>query len=535
MGMTDMAKAPPRTTQPFRRASGHVVADQSEAAAFLAAPATHGGAAVERIDTHAAMVFLAGGRAYKIKRAVKFPYMDFSTLELRRANCEQEVALNRRTAPDLYLGAVPIVRGERGLGLGGDGEVIEWVVAMRRFDQDGLFDRLAERGALTPVLMRAAADAAAALHADAEVLQKGAGGGAAGMAWVVDDNIEEFGERRDLFASPGTASLATAARAALARLTPLLDRRMNGGFVRRCHGDLHLRNICLIDGRPTLFDAIEFNDRLSCIDVLYDLAFLLMDLEHRGLRPFANLVFNRYLGRSADVAGLAALPLFLSSRAAVRAKVSASAEASQQDGAAAGRLREEARVYFAAAAAYLTPPPPRLIAIGGLSGTGKTGLAHELAPGLGAAPGALHLRSDVMRKFLAGVEEEARLPAAAYKKEASRVVYDRLAARARAALEAGHSVILDAVHAKPHERAAVEALARGAGVPFAGLWLDAPAALLMDRVAARTGDASDAMPAVVRRQLGYELGDITWRRLDAAAPRDQVAEAAAQILKFEGT
>ncbi|MFQ6018147.1 MAG: AAA family ATPase [Kiloniellaceae bacterium] len=511
----------------------HLVADQREVVRFLAAPASHGPGTlrVERIDTHGAMVFLAGARAYKLKRAVRFPYMDFSTPALRRAACQREVDLNRRTAPDLYLGVMPVSRAADGrLSLGGAGAAVDWLVVMRRFDQDGLFDRLAQAGRLTSGLMRALADEIAAFHRAAERLSGAAGGGAAGTRAVIEENIDELAERPDLFAGAELDAFGQSSRAALARVRGLLDKRLAEGFVRRCHGYLPLRTICPIGGGPTIFDAIEFNDAIACIDVLYDLAFLLMDLDHRNLRPYANLVLNRYLQHRRDLAGLEAMPLFLSMRAAVRAKVSVSMAESKAGAKEAERLHAEAGAYFRAARAYLTPCRPRLVALGGLSGSGKTDLGRRLAPGLGAPPGALHLRSDVLRKARFGVDELTRLPAGAYNPEETRQVYAELASRARAGLRAGQSVIADAVYAKPEERAAIEAIARGLGVPFTGLWLEAPEDVLCGRVTARRDDASDATPDVVRRQLDADPGPLTWHRLDTAGAREAVATAAERIL-----
>jgi len=318
----------------------------------------------------------------------------------------------------------------------------------------------------------------------------------------------------------------------LGRIETLLDERMAQGLVRRCHGDLHLRNICVIDGRPTIFDGIEFNDAIACIDVLYDLAFLLMDLDHRGLRSYANLVLNRYLRHGDDLPGLAAMPLFLSVRAAVRAKVSISMAASQARPDAAQPLADEAGVYFRAARAYLEPALPRLVAVGGLSGTGKTSLARELAPDLGAPPGALHLRSDVLRKALAGVGELNRLVPKSYNAAASEVVYAELVRRTRAALDAGRAVIVDAVYARPEERAAIEAVARDLGVPFHGLWLECPEDVMIARVAGRRADASDATIEVLRRQLGYDISAITWHRLDASDAPEAVSATAKRTLSF---
>jgi len=534
-----MSGARSRTQAPTGRHVNNVVADQSEVAAALAEPALYGrelapGEPIERIDTHGAMVFLAGERAYKIKRAVRYPYMDFSTLARRRWACAREIELNRRTAPELYIGIVAITREADGaLALGGAGEPVEWAVVMRRFAQEALGDRLAQAGRLTPELARALADEVAAFHANAEILRgadAAAGGGTAGLRAVIEENFAELRERPDLFATADLAALAEAARAALDQHAALLDRRLAAGLVRRCHGDLHLRNICVIDGRPRIFDAIEFNDAIAGIDVLYDLAFLLMDMEHRGLRAQANAVLNRYMQQRDDMTGLAALPLFLSTRATVRAKVGASAAASQDSPAAIRRLSDEAVGYFRAAQAYLQPVPPRLIAIGGLSGTGKTTLAWRIGPDLGAAPGALHLRSDVVRKALHGVDELSRLPKAAYTAAASAQVYAELAERAGTALRAGRAVVVDAVYAAPAERDAIAKVAGDLGLPFTGLWLEASVEQMRDRVGGRQGDASDATPAVVRAQLAYDVGVLKWRRLDASGSPAAVAAAALRIL-----
>ncbi|MDX1576216.1 MAG: AAA family ATPase, partial [Kiloniellales bacterium] len=510
------AKCPAQSGNQSHLESAHATADQDEVAGFLQDPATHGGAPVERFDTHGAMVFLAGSRAYKVKRAVEFSYMDFSTLAKRQEACEREIALNRRTAPSLYLHTLAITRGrDGGLALGGDGEVVEWAVVMRRFDQDDLLDRMAHEGRLTDSLLTELAEAIARFHDDAEALstETESGGGSKGLGWAIDESLDELAERPELFPPREVEALAEAARDRLAAMATLLDRRLAQGYVRRCHGDLHLRNICLVDGVPTLFDCIEFNDRIACIDVFYDLAFLLMDLDYLELRPAANLVFNRYLQMTGDLTGPGALPLFLASRALVRAKVGASAAAAQTDAAARASWRNEAGRYFRDARAYLAPAAPRLIAVGGLSGTGKTTLARALAPDLGAAPGAVHLRSDVIRKELCGVGEQDRLPESAYEPKVTEAVYAAILERAGTVLAGGHSVIADAVYARAEERAAVEALARQHSLAFRGLWLSAEADTLVTRVEGRTGDASDATAAVVRRQLDYEIGPIAWQRV----------------------
>lgn len=505
--------------------------------AFLAdALARRAGVAVKRIDTHGAVVFLAGREVYKVKRAVRYPFMDLSTLEKRRRVCESEIAVNRVNAPDLYLGVAPVVRCAGALAIGTDGqdrgdvapgEIVEWAVHMRRFDEDATLDRLAERGELPDgiaaqlagMVVRAHAAAPAVPDPEASVAQ---------LAVYVRRNAEGVAQQAGLVDIERVLALKAASLAAHARLRDRLAARARAGFVRHCHGDMHLRNIVLIDGRPVLFDAIEFDESIASIDLLYDLAFLLMDLWARDLHAIANGVFNRYLWArdcDADIDGLAALPFLLSLRAGVRAMVTASGlphfRPDQLDDA-----RAEARAYVALAERFIAPARPRLIAIGGLSGTGKSTLARHLALHVGGGVGAVHLRSDIVRKNLSGVAETDRLPPQAYSADAAAAVYARLRVLAGAALAAGQSVIVDAVHAREAERDAIEAIAAEAGAAFDGLWLEAPLGMLETRVTERVGDASDADAGVVRGQARYDCGDIRWRRLSSAgAIADITADA----------
>lgn len=507
-----------------------ITEDQREVLAFLGSPATHAGASVERIETHASVVFLAGPLAWKLKRAVRYDYLDFSTAERRRAMCEAELRINRRTAPELYRGVVAVTRERSGsLALGGAGSPVDWVVQMTRFDQEALLDRLAGRGRLELDLMRPLALAVAALHREAET--RAEHGGRAGMARVIDGNEAGLAEQGAGSLDVGLSERVTrAAREALSRHGALLEARRDGGRVRQCHGDLHLRNIVLLDGRPTLFDGIEFNDDLACIDVLYDVAFLLMDLWRRGLTSHANVVFKEYLSETADLDGLALLPLFLSCRAAVRAKTSMTAANLQSDPERRKELTALARGYLAMAEQLLHPARPSLVAVGGLSGSGKSTLAMALAPDVGPPPGAVVLRSDEIRKRLCGVDPLTRLGPAAYTPEVSQRVYATAAERAGAIVRAGHAAVVDAVFARAEERAALENVAAAAGVPFVGLWLHAGEASLLERVQRRRLDASDADVAVVRAQLARDVGDITWHRLDASRPIDDVCGEARRLV-----
>jgi aminoglycoside phosphotransferase family enzyme len=391
-----------------------VTEDQAEVIAFLSQPETYGLAGdVERIETHSAIVFLAGSRAFKLKRAVLYDYLDFSTCEKRRAACERELTINRRTAPRLYRRVRAITKVSGGqLAFDGDGAPLDYVVEMARFDQQNLFDRLAARGALSIDLLERLADVIAATHADAPV--RFDHGGYTGMKWVIDGNDEAFHELADTLDAQVVSELGARCCAALNNVGALLEARRREGRVRECHGDLHLRNIVLLDGVPTLFDAVEFNDEIACVDVVYDLAFLIMDLWRLDLRAHANRLFNQYMHVSRDIAALPALPLFLACRSAVRAKTGATAAGLQTDCLRAVEMRAAARTYLDDAVAFVKPPLPRLVAIGGLAGSGKSSLARALAPSIGAVPGALVIRSDVVRKALFDVAPTRRLGPEAY-------------------------------------------------------------------------------------------------------------------------
>ena len=485
---------------------------------FLGRPDTHGGKSVRRIDTHAATVFLAGNRALKIKRAVRFPFLDYSTLAKRKSACEAEIEVNRPFAPAIYRGVVAITRAAGGtLAIGGDGEPVEYAVEMNRFDENRTLDKLAEAGGLDEALADMTARAVASAHAIAPPVRDA--GFADTIFEIVGQNHDELRAAADLFAADQVDALTAASRQALERLRPLLDARTREACVRRCHGDLHLGNIVMVEDRPVLFDAIEFDPKLATIDVFYDLAFLLMDLIARGLTPLANIVLNRYLnesGRDGDLDALSLLPLFMSLRAAIRAKVTAARPDRNET------IDNSARAYFALARKLIAPPPPMLVAVGGLSGTGKSLLARALSGAVAPLPGAVLLRSDVTRKTMFGKGETEPLPAEAYTAAVTARVYAALAAKAARVIAAGHSAIVDAVFAQAQERDAVAQAAHGA--PFHGLFLAADLATRVARVGARTGDASDADATVARAQERYDLGTLAWHRIDASGTPEQTLQ-----------
>ena len=492
--------------------------DQADTVAFLADPSTYGGAPVEMIETHISRIFLAGDRAWKMKRAVRLPYADFSTPSLRLAACRAELTLNRRTAPALYLRVRRLTREADGsISFDGAGELLDAAVEMARFDQDCLFDRLATAGRLTPALMERLARNIADFHAAAPALRMG---GADNMAWVLDINEAGFAGSH-VFTAREQADLNAGFRAALDGHAATLDRRADAGMVRRCHGDLHLRNICLIDGQPLLFDCIEFNEQLASTDVAYDLAFLLMDLWHRGLAGLLNLVANRWCDATGDEGGFALLPFFMAVRAAVRAHVIAT-QSETTTGTGRKALAAEAREYFVLAQKLLEPAPVRIVALGGLSGSGKTTVAEALAPRLAPPPGARLLESDRLRKAMHGVTAETRLPPAAYAPEVSAQVYARLTQAATAMLARGVPVVANAVHDREADRAAIAQAARAASAAFLGVWLDADPALLRQRVTARRGGASDATVAVLDAQLQRTESITGWHRLAADQPTTRI-------------
>jgi predicted kinase len=335
-----------------------------------------------------------------------------------------------------------------------------------------------------------------------------------------------------LFAGESVLELSNASRDALVRLTPLLEERGRLGLIRRCHGDLHLGNIALIGGLPVLFDAIEFAPMIATGDVMYDLAFLLMDLVDRRLPEAANRVLNGYLAhtrRMEDLDALALMPLFLSMRASIRAKVTAARLRTADRGKREDIMRS-AISYFALARSVLHPPAPQLIAIGGLSGTGKSLLARNLAAYVLPSPGAVVLRSDVERKALFGKRETEKLPPEAYDIEVTARVYASLIEKATRVAAAGHSVLVDAVYAEAPQRAAIARAAQNLNVGFRGLFLAAPLEARIARVGARLGDASDADAYIARRQEAYDLGQLNWQVIDASGTEMQTLTAARRIM-----
>jgi len=456
----------------------------------------------ELIETHISWLILTDEFAYKIKKPLVLDFLDFGTLERRKYFCEEEVRLNRPWAPDLYLDVVPITRGDTGLSFGGDGEVVEYAVRMRRFEQRLRLDHQLEDGRLTVDDMRELATNIAARHAGAERVPTAQRGRVLRLTReFMEDNFTALHRK---LADPRLALLHEWTGAKLDRLEPEIARRFDEGFVRDCHGDLHLGNLVRLPGGITTFDCIEFSTDLRHIDVMADIAFLVMDLVARQRADLAAHFLNRYLEASGDYAGVALLDLFFVYRCLVRAKVSV-IRADERDSCDDAQTdREEASFYVDLAVQRTRHRDPMLIVMHGLSGSGKTWVSTKLMASLPA----IRIRSDIERRRLFGLDEQASSRSAIgggiYTPAAGKAVYTRLNSLARAVLAAGHVVILDAAFLHAGERAATLALAREVGCNAVIIDVITAQQTMRDRLlqrAVKRNDASEAGQAVLDHQL----------------------------------
>lgn len=466
---------------------------------------------VERIETHVSTVLLAGEFAYKIKKPVDLGFLDFRTLEQRAFFCAEEVRLNRRLAPDIYLGRIPITGSCEAPVLGGEGAAIEYAVQMRRFPAGALLLDHLERQALPLAVMDQLARLIADFHVSAERAPAGSGyGEPKQVAAPIWDSLRDL----QVLWGPAKASQLAGLEQWLTteqtRLEPLFWTRRQDGFVRECHGDLHLRNLVWWDDRLLAFDCLEFDAGLRWTDVMSDLAFTLMDLEHRAAGAHANRLKSAYLECGGDYGGLGVLRFYQFYRALVRAKIATLRVRQLQEGTAehAGQMQEAAS-YLALAEHYTRPRQPRLVLTCGLSGSGKSTLAQVLVE----ACGFVRIRSDVERKRLFGLSPSERAAAAAgegiYSRDASEITYRQLAELARTALAAGDSVVVDAAFLKQEQRQAFYELAAALQIPVDVLLADAAPEVLQARVLARQAagsDPSDAGPTV----LAYQQQTVEW-------------------------
>lgn len=475
---------------------------------------------VELVQTHGAWVLLAGEFAYKVKKPVRFAFMDFGTLGARRHACETEIRVNRRfqqhdrPATHLYLGVLPIVGtpDTPRWGAAGDGlPTIEYAVQMRRFDEAARLDHVCRRGELTAEHVAGLARRMAAFQARAAAAGKTQpwGHATAAMRWPRDN----FSTLRAMLKAPADAALVQAlsdwTEQRFVAIEPLLSRRRQKERVREGHGDLHLANLVLIDGEVLPFDAIEFNDELRWIDVASDMAFCWMDLLDHGQPGLANVLLSEWTDASGDVSAHTVWGFFASYRAGVRAKVAAIRAGQLAGTPEADEHLAEARRYLALAQSIAHPPAPQLVITHGLSGSGKTwasgGWLQTEATGR-----AIRLRSDVERKRLHGVSPLAAsgsgLNTGLYRPQAHEETYASLRARARMLLQDGWSVVVDAAFLREAERRSFAELAEAEGCPFHILACEAPADELRRRISARQAsgkDASEATLAVLEQQFGW--------------------------------
>ena len=458
------------------------------------------------IETHISFVLLGGTSAYKIKKAVNLDFLDFTTLAARRFYCAEELRLNKRLAPSVYLDVVPITGSIDAPVLGGQGAPIEYAVKMRQFDQEGLLSRVLARGELKPDLVDDIAAAVAAFHARTARAEADAPfGRAASILRPVRQNFVQMLEAvRDDDDRAHLERLLAWTEAEAARLGPTFERRNRDGFVRECHGDLHLGNIALVDGRATLFDCIEFSPSMRWIDVMSDVAFLIMDLRDHCRPDLAARFLNGYLESSGDYEGLAVVRFYVIYRALVRAKIACLRLAQTAAEAERARLIDEYRTYLALAIAQTRPAHRGIFITHGVTGSGKTTRAQAIVE----ASGAVRIRSDVERKRMVGVDSRARtaspVGAGAYSDELTRRTYDRLASLAREIVASGFAVVVDAAFLRRWQRDLLRRVASDLHVPFAIADCTAPERVLRDRVGQRlaTGrDASEATIEVLEHQL----------------------------------
>ncbi|MGQ7817348.1 bifunctional aminoglycoside phosphotransferase/ATP-binding protein [Metapseudomonas furukawaii] len=456
------------------------------------------------IETHISWVLLTGGYAYKIKKPVNFGFLDFTSLEARRHFCGEELRLNQRLTQDLYLEVLPITGSPEAPQIGGEGEAFEYVLKMRQFPQDNLLSAIQARGELTPAHIDALADQIASFHLAApKVAQEHPLGTAEAVMMPVRQNFEQIRplltDKADL---PQLDAMEAWAESSFERLKPLLERRKQGGFIRECHGDIHLGNATLIDGQVVLFDCIEFNEPFRFTDVYADIAFLAMDLEDRGLKSLSRRLISRYLERTGDYAGLELLNFYKAYRALVRAKIALFSLAHQADPVQKAATLRQYRNYAGLAESYSAIPSPFLAITHGVSASGKSHVALRLVEALGA----IRLRSDVERKRLFGEQKAAAqgLASGIYDQDGSAATYRRLNQLADAALHAGFPVVIDATFLKHEQRAAACKVAEETGTPFLILDCHAPEAVIeawLVQRQAEGGDPSDATLEVVRAQM----------------------------------
>ncbi len=465
---------------------------------------------IRLIETHCAWVVLTGQYAYKIKKPVNFGFLDFSTLEKRHFYCAEEVRLNRRFAPDIYLEVVTITGTPACPHLGGDEEILDYAVRMRQFPDNGLLSQLASRQALETAHIDQLVHTVSNFHRHADRASSSDifGDPAHTHHWVQ----ENFRHVQSLLASTDKTDVVEQLRQwsenEYGHLSSLLQARKDTGAIRECHGDLHLGNITLINGCVTLFDCIEFNPELRWIDVFSEIAFVLMDLDERGLAHFANRFLNGYLQETGDYTGLGVLPYYQVYRAMVRAKVAILRRQQTQQGSTDhAQADAEYRQYLQLALRYTTRPQAVMVIMRGLSGSGKSTVARDLCE----HTGMIQLRSDVERKRMAGLAatdaSHSGTDAGLYTADRTAGTYEHLCTLAKSVLDSGYSAVIDATFLKREHRDRFRAQAAATGTPFLIIECIAEAEELERRILSRQTSQRDASEATLDVLHAQQMAD----------------------------
>ncbi|GAB4140188.1 MAG: bifunctional aminoglycoside phosphotransferase/ATP-binding protein [Cyanobacteria bacterium J069] len=460
-------------------------------------------APVQLIQTHISYVLLTGEYAYKIKKPLNFGFLDYSTLEKRKHFCEEELRLNQRAAAAVYLEVVPITQtlenAEPQFHLGGSGEVVEYAVKMRQFPQSTLLTNLYEQSELTEERLKELAGAIAAFHLHTET----------------SDYIREFGrtervrqafdenwaQTAQYIGGPQTQTQFDETRAYCDRFfaenPDLFDERIRQNWIRECHGDLHLRNIAYWKQQFLLFDCIEFNEPFRFVDVMFDIAYIVMDLDARQRPDLRTVFLNAYVEQTGDWEGLRVLPIYVNRQTYVRAKVTSfllnDPNVPEEE---KRKAHDTAALYYRLAWEYTKPKTGRLMLMSGLSGAGKSTTARAIAQKLGA----VYIRSDAVRKHLGGVPLTERGSNDLYTPEMTQKTYDRLLSLGTALAAEGYIVILDAKYDRQALREAAIAQASAQSIPLDIIHCTAPLDVLSDRLSQRTGDIADATPEILAKQ-----------------------------------
>lgn len=476
-------------------------------------------------DTNISKVFLTGEKAFKLKRGVKYPYVDYSTLEKRAEACRKELAICERFAPGLCFGVEEVVADKKGRIFlrsacsDKKAEVVDYVLVMRQFEENMLFENMVDRGDLDRFEMMDTAEKIYELHQNAEVITT------RNPVDIIRGRIYENNAMircfvPDVFDEDDVDALEEAQLQSLENNRELLLKRQAENKIRWCHGDLTLRNLAMWKGQVMPFNPIEFYDDLTQIDTMYDFAFLLVEMESKGQRRLANILLNHYMALSQDWDGIPVLPLFLSCRAAVNAYVFAQRASEITDKHESMLMANRAFEQLVISKHFLEREKPVLIACGGLSGSGKSRIARESAPFIGNPPGAVIVRDDVLRKNMMNLDLEVSLDTENYSPELEEQVFKEVCEKTRYLLSCGQSVVADALFHKPEQRKAIEALAEEMDVEFKGIWVDAPLDVRAERVAQRKRNPSDVRTAEeLRKQLDVDVGTVTWDKIDTSGDR----------------